>query len=67
MYQSSGLMVSSMLFIPTLGCFCLSGRLCLFADNKMKLLKESVALESISGKEYDVSVLMKLIFHLLYT
>ena len=27
---------------------------CLFADSKMQLLKESVALDSISGKEYDV-------------
>lgn len=41
--------------------------LCLFADNKMKLLKEAVALESISGKEYDVRLQIELMFRLLYT
>ena len=28
-------------------------------DSKMQLLKESVALESISGEEYDVSALLQ--------
>lgn len=69
MCQSSGLMVSSMNNVTALGCpaaHVSQAVLCLFADNKMKLLKEAVALESISGKEYDVRVLIELIL-LLYT
>lgn len=35
--------------------FLLLDRMMSGADSKMKLLEESVALESVSGKEYDVS------------
>lgn len=53
MYQSSGPMVSYVLSVSTLIGACLLGG-CMLADSKMQLLKESVALDSISGKEYDV-------------
>lgn len=63
MYRSSGPMVSSMLclrpglLLPVNCCYV---GLYICADSKMKLLKESVALDSISGKEYDVGILSAL-------